>query len=229
MNLAKFISMLQDEALHFARADRMADEFEGSISKPTFSIRRAALAGIPDIDFENLNAHMAHARKDFRKYVYLNCWHMNEGESAAMWDLYLGGEPQGVAIRSTYRRLCESITDERPVDIGTVKYVDYDVETVPDGNALHPYVYKRKSFEHEHEIRALHLGHQVVGGGDSGRAAPLGLDVVPIRADLDRLVEAVYASPKAKDWFERLIRNELGRYGRNWEVVHSSLDNDPIY
>ena len=32
MDLAKFLSMLQDEALHFARADKMSDEFEGSTS-----------------------------------------------------------------------------------------------------------------------------------------------------------------------------------------------------
>src|ERR1700678_1577796 len=97
MNLAKFMSVLQDEALHFARADQMTDEFEGSISKPTFSIRRASLTGIPDIDPESLSAQLGHSRKRFQQFVYLNCWHMNEIESAAMWDLYLGGEPEGVA------------------------------------------------------------------------------------------------------------------------------------
>ena len=224
MNLAKFISMLQDGALHFGHVDRMSDEFEGSISKPTFSIRRAKLAEIPDVDPESLNDLYGQARKEFRKYVYLNCWHMNKHESAAMWDLYLGGESHGIAVRSTYKRLTESITDQRPVHIGKVNYADYEVEIVPDRNALDPYLYKRKSFEHECEIRALHIGHQVVGG----RAAPLGDDVVRIGADLDRLVEAVYVSPKAKDWFEPLIRNELERYDRNWEVSHSDLDNAPL-
>jgi hypothetical protein len=228
MNLAKFMSMLQDEALHFARADQMTDEFEGSISKPTFSIRRASLTGIPDIDPESLSAQLGHSRKRFQQFVYLNCWHMNEIESAAMWDLYLGGEPQGVAVRSTYKRLSESITDARPVEIGKVNYVDYEVELMPDRNALGPYLYKRKSFEHEREIRAVHLGHEP-GGGPNGTAGPLGLYVVPIKVDLDRLVEAVYVSPKAKDWFATLIRSELGRYGRTWNVEHSDLDKNPIY
>ncbi|MGO8965506.1 hypothetical protein [Mycobacterium sp.] len=227
MNLAKFISMLKDSALHFARADRMNDEFEGSISKPTFLLRRAALADIPDLDVERLNVHMAQGRKQFQQFIYLNCWHMNEHESVAMWDLYLGGESQGIAIRSTYRRLTSSITDQRPVHLGKVNYVDYAVEITPDRNALHPYLYKRKSFEHEREIRAIHLGHQV---GDSGTAVPLGLDLVPITVDLDRLVEAVYVSPKAPAWFATLVRDLINRYGRNWDDPHhSSLDGDPIY
>jgi hypothetical protein len=222
MNLAKFISMLQDGALHFARADQMADEFEGSISKPTLSLRHEMLAGIPDINPEILSgatALMGQSRKNFREHIYLNCWHMNEVESAAMWDLYLGGEAQGIAVRSTYRRLSDSITDERVAYVGTVNYVNFDDEIIPDRNVPHPYLYKRKSFEHEREIRALHIGIDL----------ELNLAVIPIAVDLDRLVEAVYVSPKAKDWFERLIRNELKRYDRNWEVIHSDLDNDPIY
>jgi hypothetical protein len=225
MNLAKFLSMLQDEALHFARVDRMIDEFEGSISTPTLSVRRASLEPLENL--EEVNAFYAEARKEFRAYIYLNCWHMNEHESAAMWDLYLGGEAQGIAIRSTYRRLSKSITEQREVFIGTVHYVDFNTEIVPERNALNPYVYKRRSFEHERELRALHVGHQLAD--DEVKAAPLGLDVVPITVDLNPLVEAVYVSPKAKNWFERLIRNELGRYRRNWEVIHSNLDADPIY
>jgi hypothetical protein len=222
MNLAKFISMLQDGALHFARADQMNDEFEGSISKPTLSLRHEMLARIPDINPEALSgatALMGQSRKDLRERIYLNCWHMNEIESAAMWDLYLGGEAQGIAVRSTYRRLSDSITDGRTAYVSTVNYVNFDYEVIPDRNILHPYLYKRKSFEHEREIRALHIGID----------DDLDLAVIPIAVDLDRLVEAVYVSPKAKDWFERLIRNELKRYDRNWQVIHSDLDNDPIY
>ncbi len=226
MNLAKFISTLQGQALYFARADRMNDEFEGSISRSTQLARHTLLEAAGLENFAAVSDFVGQAGKDFRSYIYLNCWHMNDHESAAMWDIYLGGEPQGIAVRSTYRRLTESITDQREVIIGVVNYVDFNTEAIPDRNALHRYLYKRKSFEHEQELRALHIGHREK---EDGTAGPLGVDGVPVAVDLDRLVDAVYVSPRAMPWFSELIRTELERYGRNWSVLHSSLDEPAVY
>jgi len=39
-------------------------------------------------------------------------------------------------------------TDEHDVMIGIVKYIDYQRETIPEDNALWPFLHKRKSFEH---------------------------------------------------------------------------------
>ena len=111
-----------------------------------------------------------------------------------MWDIYLGGEPQGIAIRSTYRRLSESITDERKVYIGTVSYIDFNAEVIPDGNGFYPYVHKRKSFEHEREIRALcreRIWANDDGRDDAVRYSPIGAETIRIQVDLDELVEAV--------------------------------------
>jgi hypothetical protein len=227
MNLAKFVSMLQGDALYFACPDRMTDEFEGSLSESNKIARRALLEAAGVENFEIISDFIGQAGKDFRSYIYLNCWHMNPHESAAMWDIYLGGEPQGIALRSTYRRLTESITDPRAVFIGTVNYVDFNTERIPDANALHRYLYKRKSFEHERELRALHLGHE--DKGENVPAAPLGVVGVPIAVDLDGLIEAVYVSPKAPEWFAEVVRDLLKRYGRNWSVAPSSLDGRPIY
>jgi hypothetical protein len=44
MDLTKFISMLETEALHFARASGMSDQFEGSTSKVTYEARRKAIS-----------------------------------------------------------------------------------------------------------------------------------------------------------------------------------------
>jgi len=92
--------------------------------------RRALLEAAGVENFEIISDFIGQAGKDFRSYIYLNCWHMNPHESAAMWDIYLGGEPQGIALRSTYRRLTESITDPRAVFIGTVNYVDFNTEAL---------------------------------------------------------------------------------------------------
>lgn len=43
-----------------------------------------------------------------KKRVFVNCWHLNEYESAAMWDLYLKNE-EGVAIQTTFNRIKKSL------------------------------------------------------------------------------------------------------------------------
>jgi hypothetical protein len=239
MDLAKFLSMLDAEALHFARTDLMSDEFEGSITKPTLELRRESMAEMPDEHFAKWNAGLAQVYKGYRQYHYLNCWHMSEHESAAMWSIYQSGEPQGIAVRSTYRRLSESINDQRTAYIGTVSYVDFDSKVIPDNNAYYPYVHKRRSFEYEREIRALHFARRWVEDVDAPiddssdipivKDAPVGPPVLPMSVDVDRLIEAVYVSPKAQDWFAELIRSLLLRYGRDWPVHHSNLDADPIF
>jgi hypothetical protein len=233
MDLAKSLSMVQAQALHFARVDTMPDEFEGSISRPTEQNFRSMLSENrnPDERFEEFVRNWRTGLTGYRKYSYISCWHMNEQESAAMWAIYQSGEPRGIAVRSTYQRLKESITDQRPVWIGKVDYIDFDTDILPWGNAYYPYVCKRKSFEHEREIRAFYPGEPWVWDESGGAAieGPIGPPVVPITVDLDRLVEAVYVSPKAPKWFAGVIRDALSRYRRTWDVHHSSLDNAPLY
>ena len=146
-----------------------------------------------------------------------------------MWAIYQTGEPRGIAIRSTYQRLSESITDQRPVWIGRVNYIDYDSDIVPTGNIYYPHICKRKSFEHEREIRAFYATNPfVLIEPDGYELAPIGPPGIPIAVDLDRLIEAVYVSPKAEKWFVGVIQDVLEKYGRTWPVRHSSLDNDPV-
>ena len=97
MDLAKFVSMLESQALHFARVDTMEDAFEGSIGKATLRDRRENWFGdMPDASFEPFNAQWSDANKRMlRDYTYLNCWHMGKHESVAMWKLYQSGEPAG--------------------------------------------------------------------------------------------------------------------------------------
>ncbi len=86
----------------------------------------------------------------------VNCWHMNEHESAAMWKLYLKSD-EGIAVQSTYNKLLNSMHDSNDfmLLVGAVNYIDYNKEVIPFGNAFYPYIHKRKSFEHERELRAV--------------------------------------------------------------------------
>ena len=90
-----------------------------------------------------------------------------------MWKLY-GVDDRGVAIRSTRARLIRSLPprddevvalhvkrkpdgcpEALPVYVGEVTYINYESEIFPDHNSYLPFIYKRRSFEHERELRAV--------------------------------------------------------------------------
>ncbi len=94
--------------------------------------------------------------KTFREKTFINSWHIQEHQSAAMWNLYARNS-DGIAIESTYNKLISSIEDydEFDINIGTVKYIDYQKNAIPVSHVLSPFLHKRKSFEHEKELRTL--------------------------------------------------------------------------
>ena len=98
MDFLKFVDLLQQRALWFTRLDQFPDPYEGLLTTPTaefFAAARSRTGYRGGVNYEK-----------FRKLRCVNCRHMNDYESAAMWDLY--SKAGGVAIRSRFCRLAES-------------------------------------------------------------------------------------------------------------------------
>lgn len=73
-----------------------------------------------------------------------------------MWELYVrAGE--GIAVQSTFDRLKRAFAfTDQGIYIGKVRYIDYRREKVlPNNSTIAPVFYKRKSFEHERELRCV--------------------------------------------------------------------------
>jgi hypothetical protein len=237
MDFAKFVSLLERKALFFTRIDRLEDKFEGSFSKPLLdsSGSNEAVKGFTEEQLEQWLEQKRRQDSKFnkllRRWTVVNCWCMSECESAAMWKLYLKSE-EGVAIQSTFRRLADCFNDykENDVWIGVLNYIDYGKDVIPVGNSLYPFIYKRKSFEHEKEIRAViskaPFTGLYAGTGDVNEiydefnVFAVGFEV-PV--DLEILVEKVYVSPTSEKWFEELVRSAVKKYGLNKTVIKSSL------
>lgn len=229
MDLSKFLALLGDESLFFARADAMADRFEGAMG-PVNAALRPQLYGE---HYATINSQIARVAKSMRRFTYLNCWHVSQHESAAMWGLYQR-DGRGIAVRSTFERLTKSLQGDRSVFVGTVHYVDYGRQFIPEGNSLAPYVYKRSSFEHERELRAVIQDYSLATRTSPEGESVLDLDTITpaglrIPVDLAQLVESVYVAPEAEDWFSALVASLVRRYDRKWQVHHSDLAQDPIY
>jgi hypothetical protein len=148
MDFMKFVSLLHTETLYFRRADKLDDPFEGSYSAPSLAEIKRFIDDL-HVDTALFLKEFVRERADFvkkmRTCTAINCWHMNDTESVAMWKLYK--TDYGVAIQSTYKRLrdCFAETNE-PIFVGTVKYIDYELDTISGNEVLSPFLYKRKSY-----------------------------------------------------------------------------------
>jgi hypothetical protein len=139
-----FVSLLSDEGIFLARADRLEDPWEGALSEGTKRSWTEDLGCFtPTVQGTVVNEISKHLWA-MRRHTYLSCWHKNEQESAAMWKLYLKSE-EGIAVQTTFGRLKSCLEQcSEVIQIGRVQYRDYSSLTIP-GGTFAPYLYKRLS------------------------------------------------------------------------------------
>jgi hypothetical protein len=233
MNSTKFLSMIVKQTLFFCRADKLEDPYEGQVPKRSIEVKREYLKSMsvsPSMieTFANLDAA---SRELARTAVFLNCWHVNNDESAAMWKLYASND-EGIAIRSTVKRLRDSLARySMPIYMGTVDYIDFARDVIQHGNVFLPFLHKRHSFEHENELRVVGwlpnmFSHIPMIKGENlnqrvERLRPLFDGHIPV--DLEVLIEKAYVAPTAPAWYTDLIQSVVDKYGLNKKVERSSL------
>lgn len=226
LDFTKFVLLLDRSALFFARSDTLGDPFEGSYPRPNIASRSEMYSHLPKKSHPNWSSRMEDLHRRTRTLMFINSWHMSDCESAAMWKLYLKSQ-EGVAIRSRFSRLTGSLQHyvDEDVLIGVIRYVDYETEKIPEENVFWAYLHKRKSFEFEHELRAVILPSRELVS-ESGEAGVRGL-YVPV--DLEVLIDKVFVSPTAPAWFTELVASTMNKLGVTKDVVQSSLACDPLY
>jgi streptogramin lyase len=236
MDLPKLISMLDQEALFFARLDSQVDRFEGSLPSRTLDDEAAALLPLSLGRRPELRDHFEMMRssvRGFRARSLSSCWYASDHESTAMWDLY-SQTNHGIAIRTSAGSLRASIDTAllpEPVSageippaeesriacyMGLVRYLDYERDLLLPTTGLDYLTSKRSSYEHEREVRLVILSDTPVAGGQQ------------VACHLDRLVDAVYISPSAPRWFHDVVGSVLARYERVWDLRQSDLSRDPL-
>ena len=169
-----------------------------------------------------------------RRYVAVNCWHMSEYESAGMWSLYAKHQ-DGIAIQSTHARLRASL-DEAPqtIHLGLVTYVDFAEDRPELPSWLSSFVLKRKSFEHERELRAV-IPPPAEPVSDLSRWVPekdwpgLREGGTSVSVNVRQLIENVYVAPTASRWFADTVRRFATRCGLADRVLQSELQRTPLY
>lgn len=221
MDFTQLVSMLEEGGLLFTRGDLLEDKFEGTMSRPTYKFLKQHA--------QDPQEHAGLLRLT-KAWSYVNCWHMSEHESAAMWKVY-STTKESVSIQSTYLRLRAALDND--IYIGEIKYIYYELDKIPPDNTFFSLMHKRRSFEYERELRAVWSAlHRVA---DAGPAVASGYEFRPAddpavwkKVNFGQLIENVYVSPTAKPWFLALVKRVLNRYQLRVSVCQSDLAAEPL-
>ena len=256
LTFTKMVAMMLDRVLHFSRADTFLDSFEigiprhdmaaarqwtataladGTISRNGLLSYLAAMTNQPRPSFERMDNDqlVTQTMRYTSRALFVNSWHLNEGESAAMWDLYLGAEP-GVAIQSTVGSLREQVdagSGDTEVFLGTVEYLDYAVDSWGDFRAFNRVFHKRSSFEHERELRAVIVRprYAELANLDLDTVLAAARDGIDVPIAVDRLVRQLWISPRADEWFGSLVERVVAQFDIEIPIVRSHLYDAPDY
>jgi hypothetical protein len=220
MDFTKFLSMLENQELFFSRVDCLGDPFEGSIPVANL-IERTRIRGE---EFPSIPHAIDEAMADWlRPRTFVNCWHLNKYESAAMWKLYSSTD-YSIAVRSTFRKLRDCLDQE--CFVGMITYKDYFVQVVPGGNTFRPFMHKQVSYSHEQEVRALVQRAPMRGMTYDFEAPAIEAGIIK-SVDLEKLILSIYVGPFCPAWYGKLVRRVVERYGLKVHVTDSFLDRRP--
>lgn len=234
-DLPKLLEMLRTKSLFFARSDTLGDPFEGSVPLPSSSeAMRAPLLGIAGMTPElthRMILETSKRRSEAKDWMYCNCWHLNENESFAMWRLYTKAD-ESICIRTTYSKLAAALPNKS--FLGLINYRDYRSDALTTGNLFEAFMSKRRSFEHEREVRAL-VWRVKVEGLPPVNTLPENTHLTPdetgviVPIDVDAVVEEIYVSPTSGSWFRDLVEDACAQYGLKTQVRQSDLSGQPVF
>jgi hypothetical protein len=236
MDFTKFVSLLSSQSLFFTRADRFEDPFEGAKGikknktkwdKHYLGFFEQAYKNPPDgVDFNKSDSEIKNEAKRLLKELddggksdlkrtFINCWHENPFESEAMWKLYTKNMSEGIAIQTTYDKLYRALNRNPSISIGRINYIDYSKRFAGINES---FWFKRKSFEHEKEVRAIYKDFKV----DSEFGLPMNVNV-------KTLINKLYVSPTAQDWFVDVLKDTLEKYELKKKIHRSSMIVEPFH
>ena len=209
LDLSKFLDLLMSQKLFMSRSDKFEDQYEGTFSEPTFEEIRKLSIDNPDF----LKFYKTHREK-----VAISSWHINEYESFAMWQIFTQNS-EGLAIQSTIGRLQNALAPENNYKqyIGEVNYIDYKKEYIPFDDMFFPFLFKRKSFQYEREVRIL---------SDVSENNISLNDGLKINVNINQLIEKIYIHPKSENWYKDLVINLVKQLGFDFTIEKSDLESD---
>lgn len=244
LDLEKYYSFLKEKALFFCRADKFSDPFEGSLPKIEAEhrikeeLRSAKLLGL-DFDEEKsttIVADLGKMHRDLKKNTVVNCWHINNNESDAMWRLYLK-DNEGVAIQTTCKLIYDIIEKAKErIGLSKIRYINYETDIWfhrteyphTNYNTFIPFIHKRIEFAQENEFRLLHELEIEDDIDEFWNRQPNHKGVF-VQVDPCKIIQKIYLPPTIDRKAVRRIEEISKEFGFNFQLEKSKLSYEPLY
>lgn len=220
LNFTQLLSIFERDQFWFTNVNDFEDPYEGTI--PVSNVVAEVDALVEEFEIgrdyaEEVYSVIRGPGSPSVSGAYVNCWNVNEHQSAALWEQYVDSS-QGIAIKTTVDKLGQALNDSnRELVSGKVEYIDYSDESIPRGDFPALY-HKRESFEHEHEYRISYLS---VNEGDEPRKG------FYVDVDTGTLIDKIVISPISPGWFTELVNRVLDRYKIDCDLIESGLYSEP--
>lgn len=237
LDLTRFISLIQRQALFFCRLDKLEDKFEGTTAKPNFDLRINHYRSLRDSGFfqvslsdEDINQRVRKLYEFEKKKKAINCvscWNKKNIESAALWKIY-SDFSKGIMIKSSISKLIKSLENTKEeIKLSEINYIDYSQEVMADGNSMYPLIHKQIAYSYEEEVRLI---YEIIP--ESGWEYDWKKEEVPeglyIKVNLTELIEEIIVGPHSPKWFFKLVQDISEKYELNKTINKSQLSIDEI-
>jgi hypothetical protein len=227
----RFFDLVETRRLHLSRLDQFPDAFEGVLPETTKPLSKDHFRHVPINPGDELTdweSYIFWMNRVGRRMHFASCWYTSEYESEPMWRLY---GPKSIAIRSTFARLSESLSDPEPIYVGNVHYIDFRRDQPPTyGCTLMAPFLKQREYEQERELRAVVVRmpkdgvNEMLSAPDCPDSQPTG---VKLDVDLSVLIEKVIVAPSTPGTLREEIQERLRNIGLEMSAQPSILDQRP--
>lgn len=207
MDIAKFISMLEQNAIWLARADTFGDKHEGQFPDEMREYTKKAYEGFDDSD--NFPVKDANDFQDYLiKNTFISCWHHNLEENMVMWEIY-GRDKNAVAIQTTVEDIVNNVEPSALLGHSLIfKDVIYKNADEISGVLLYEdcFFRKRRHFSFEKEVR---ISLDTYSPLSPTKDTPKGYKLPAL---LSRMINKVVVHPDSPKWFFDVVDSVTKRY-----------------
>jgi hypothetical protein len=213
MDLSKFVSLIETNALWMARVDTFRDQHEGRFPDDMRKIIEKLYE-----KFELPEVTVVKDADDFQDYLrkntFISCWHKNFDENMVMWEIH-GRDTNALAIQTTVDDMRNNINtsnlDGHSLKLKNVIYKNADeiTEVLPYEECI---FIKRPHFSFEQEVR---ISLDTYSPDKPTKKTPYGY-YLPVF--INGLIQQIVIHPDSQDWFLDVVKSITKKY-----KVHATI------
>lgn len=229
MSMAKFLDLILHRRLLFVSASKFTDGYEVTLPQNIVKLVQEKKAGrINDPEIENILSTFEFDGNFERERTLVNCWTLKPTESYAHWKIYLGGDKAGIAIKTNFKNLKNSIVESKKYSLpdiyaGKVKYRD----SLPVRELTTPSIIttKREFYSYENELRLFLVSSNNMV--EPAHSQPISSPGKYVTVDLGELIERIYVSPFVGGWFTNVLRETVKKINPSLakKITESSIND----